>query len=420
MSDGTAWAGEIMVKASWGDGTATQRNTPVQVSGLTGVTAIACGAYSPLAVKSDGTCGRGDIIVYGRLGDGTTTNRTTPVQVNIILYTDATPPTVASTNPANNATDVAINSTITATFSETMNAGTIGSNTFSLMTGSTTVSGAVSYSGSTATFTPSSGLAYSTTYTATITNGVRDVAGNAMASNYSWSFTTTNTPTGSNVVVSPHNNIMMTFTNVSSAGNTNVTTSSTGPALPAGYTAGSQPTYYDITTTATYTPPLTVCIAYGASQYGNVNNIHILHYENNAWVDATTSGNTGTHEVCGEVNSLSPFIVESTAPANTAPVANAGAGQSVNVGSTVALNGSASSDPDGDAITYSWSISSRPVNSTATLTNPTSVNPTFVADKAGAYMVSLTVSDGTLTNTAAVSITTINRSPVANAGAGNR
>ncbi|MEK7877508.1 MAG: ice-binding family protein, partial [Pseudomonadota bacterium] len=59
-----------------------------------------------------------------------------------------------------------------------------------LKQGTTPVSGTVTYAGVTATFTPSSSLAYSTTYTATITTGAKDLAGNAVASNFVWSFTT--------------------------------------------------------------------------------------------------------------------------------------------------------------------------------------------------------------------------------------
>jgi alpha-tubulin suppressor-like RCC1 family protein len=99
---------------------------------------------------------------------------------------DTTPPTVSSTNPADSATGVAINTAITATFSENMDVSTITTATFTV----SGVAGAVAYNGTTATFTPSGNLAYSTTYTATITTGVRDAAGNPMASNYSWSFTT--------------------------------------------------------------------------------------------------------------------------------------------------------------------------------------------------------------------------------------
>jgi hypothetical protein len=99
---------------------------------------------------------------------------------------DTTPPSVTSINPAGNATGVSVSTSITATFSEAMDSSTITTSTFTV----SGVSGTVTYSGNTATFTPSGNLAYNTTYTATITTGVRDLAGNAMASNYTWSFTT--------------------------------------------------------------------------------------------------------------------------------------------------------------------------------------------------------------------------------------
>ena len=100
--------------------------------------------------------------------------------------TDTTPPVVSTTSPANGATDVPINSSISATFSEVMDASTITTATFTV----SGVSGTVAYSGTTATFTPSTNLASSTTYTATITTGAKDLAGNSIVSNYVWSFTT--------------------------------------------------------------------------------------------------------------------------------------------------------------------------------------------------------------------------------------
>ena len=111
-----------------------------------------------------------------------------------IVMNSVFPPTVSATSPVNNATGVAVNSTITATFSEAMDAATIGTSTFTVSDGGGNIGGTVSYSGTstTATFTPSGNLSYSTLYTATITTGVRDVAGNDMASNYVWSFTTGN------------------------------------------------------------------------------------------------------------------------------------------------------------------------------------------------------------------------------------
>ena len=109
---------------------------------------------------------------------------------NDTVSSDTTPPEVSETSPANGATNVTIDSAITGTFSEAMDAGSITQSTFLVSGGSGTIGGTVSYSGTTVTFTPSGTLAYSTTYTATVTTGVKDVAGNAMAANYTWSFTT--------------------------------------------------------------------------------------------------------------------------------------------------------------------------------------------------------------------------------------
>ena len=71
-----------------------------------------------------------------------------------------------------------------------MDASTITTTTFTVKAGSTAVPGTVSYSGTTATFTPTDNLAYSTPYTATVTTGAKNLAGNALASNYVWNFST--------------------------------------------------------------------------------------------------------------------------------------------------------------------------------------------------------------------------------------
>lgn len=103
---------------------------------------------------------------------------------------DAIPPSVISTSPASNATGVAVNTSISAIFSEAMDSSTITTDTFTVSADGNNISGTVSYSDNTATFQPSSNLSNSTSYTAKITTSVRDIAGNSMASDYSWSFTT--------------------------------------------------------------------------------------------------------------------------------------------------------------------------------------------------------------------------------------
>ena len=79
---------------------------------------------------------------------------------------------------------------------------------------------------------------------------------------------------------------------------------------------------------------------------------------------------------------------------NAPPKANAGPDQKVGVGNPVTLDGSGSSDADGDSLTYSWSFVSKPAGSSASLSGATSVSATFTPDVLGQYTVRLTVSDG--------------------------
>ena len=102
-------------------------------------------------------------------------------------------PTVTVVSPVNGATGVPLNQTLAATFSKAMNPITISTTTFQLAgPGGASIAGVVSYSavGNTALFTPTSSLTANTLYTATITTGVKDLEGNALASNYTWTFTT--------------------------------------------------------------------------------------------------------------------------------------------------------------------------------------------------------------------------------------
>jgi len=106
-------------------------------------------------------------------------------------------------------------------------------------------------------------------------------------------------------------------------------------------------------------------------------------------------------------NGGSVVTVTSTAKAaiNLPPIANAGLDKSVLVGTTVNLNGSASYDPNGDLLTYSWSIITKPNGSNASLNSSTLATPSFTADALGIYLLSLTVNDGKSTSsTSKVSI----------------
>lgn len=98
-------------------------------------------------------------------------------------------PNVVSTIPANLATNVPLTQIISATFNEAIDPLTINASTFTVRIGATLVAGTVTYSGLTATFTPSSDLVAGT-YTAKLSTAVRNMAGVRMANNFSWSFST--------------------------------------------------------------------------------------------------------------------------------------------------------------------------------------------------------------------------------------
>jgi len=121
------------------------------------------------------------------------------------------------------------------------------------------------------------------------------------------------------VSASAGNGVTVTFPAVVTPGDTGATTSNTGPTPPAGFAVGTPPTFYDVTTTATYVPPVSVCITYNPAQFGDPNSLRLFHFENNAWVDVTTSNDTTNHVICGRVSSLSPFgIFQKLPPADLA------------------------------------------------------------------------------------------------------
>ncbi len=111
-------------------------------------------------------------------------------------FTTGTIPTVIFTNPVNGATNIAINRKITATFSEAMNSASVtAAGTFSLAlagVGGALVPGTVTYvaGANTATFAPAVNLLPNTQYTATISTAAQSAAGNNLAANYVFSFTT--------------------------------------------------------------------------------------------------------------------------------------------------------------------------------------------------------------------------------------
>jgi len=147
--------------------------------------ATATMSFTPTALLLPGTTYTGTVktVVKDLTGNALQTNY-------IWSFVTGEKPTVISTDPANLATGVVLTKVITATFSIPMNPASLDVSTFILRNGLLSITGVVSYTGTTASFTPSADLTAGTIYTATITTGAKSSLGNALAANYVWQFTT--------------------------------------------------------------------------------------------------------------------------------------------------------------------------------------------------------------------------------------
>ncbi len=162
---------------------------------------------------------------------------------------DTVPPTVLSTWPAAGATDLSPEgAVVTAMFAEDMDPATVNGTTVVVRDPSgVSVMGTVLYVPTSATFTPSGPLAWLTTYTATVTTGVKDLAGNPLSAPVSWSFTTapppdlirplvvSYEPAAGAVAVPPDATVRVTFSEPMEAASTEAAISLAGPsgAVPA-------------------------------------------------------------------------------------------------------------------------------------------------------------------------------------------
>ena len=154
-----------------------------------------------------------------------------------------------------------------------------------------------------------------------------DVAGNTDLSpaQFEWEITPPgppNTPVGSNVTVTlpmpdgPGNGTV-NFFSVSTAGTTAIDALGGGAPLPAGYSAAGA-RYYDVSTTAAFGEPATVCLAYDASAFATTA-VRLLEFDGSQWLDITTLNNPFAGRICGEAEDFAGFAIAS-AHAGVAPV----------------------------------------------------------------------------------------------------
>lgn len=227
-----------------------------------------------------------------------------------------------------------------------------------------------------------------------------------------------NTPVGTDVEVTatdPETGeptpVTMTFSEVTIGGDTTVNTSSTGPPLPTSFKLGSPPTYFDITTTADYEPPVIVCIDYsGITFHKDESELRLLQKTETGWIDVTLLPVDTTNDIiCGEVVSLSWFTV---AEPNYPPMAEAGGPYTSFEGSPTTLDGSGSSDPDGTIIAYEWDLDGDGLYDDATGAIP---SYTWIDDYNGNIGLKVTDDDGAI-DTDTTTVTINNVAPIVDAG----
>jgi hypothetical protein len=126
------------------------------------------------------------------------------------------------------------------------------------------------------------------------------------------------TPSCSNVPVqvqpvdtsTGQNPVSITYDQVAQTGETTLSTSNIGPTPPSGFALGNSPTtYYNLSTTAAFSGPITVCIDYSGVSYGNESMLQLLHYENEQWINITSSLDTTASKICGIADHFSTFAI---------------------------------------------------------------------------------------------------------------
>jgi alpha-tubulin suppressor-like RCC1 family protein len=324
----------------WGDNSSGQlgngafsgtSNFPLQVSGLaSGVVAIAEAASHGCAMTSAGVVQCWGTNTAGELGDGTQANSGIPVTVAGFNFFQLLQQTI--TFGAAPTVTVGGTGTATATGGATGNAVTFSSTTTDICTVSgNTVSGV-----SAGTCTIAADQAGNTTYSS--------------APTVTQSFTVLNTSYGSNVSVAPTDVTTgkqvatITFSSVTNPGQTTVTSGITAPATPT-LQATCSPTFaLDVTTTAVFSGDATVCVT--PSQLGSTcaANASLWHHNGSAWDQLPAPANTPAGQICGITTSFSPFAV--FAPLMPQTITFGGA-PTVKVGGTgmVTATGGASPNP---------------------------------------------------------------------------
>lgn len=301
-----------------------------------------------------------------------------------VQLADDVPPQIVSVTPPDGTTNVAASITVVAQASEPLRLATVNAGTVVLaQDGGAPVAAQVSLSadGLTITLDPLADLSRATLYRVTLTSEITDLAFNPLGS-FTSEFTM-GTALPPSIVSTP------------------VTTATEG-ALYTYDVDATDPDFGDLATFSLDLAPAGMTI--GA---------------NSGLIQWTPSGaQVGSHDVTVRATEAAglfatqSFSIE-VASLNVRPVANAGADQDAFVSELVTRDGSGSSDPDGTDIIFEWTFILAPEGSTATLSGADTVNPTFMPDVDGSYVIQLVVNDGLVDSTAdTVVVTAIFRNSI--------
>ncbi len=204
-------------------------------------------------------------------------------------------------------------------------------------------------------------------------------------------------PEGLGVIHQPLNSatgqpgpVKLEFDSVTAVGTSTLTISSTGPVRPAGFRQGSPELYYDVSTAASFTGGVKLCIDYTGTSFANEGGLRLFHSTGGNWQDETVSLDTNANVICARTTSFSVFAIFGANQAPVASIAVPPGGYRVNEGGSVVLQGSGS-DPDGDPLTYEWSPATE-------LNDRTLAAPTFSPRDDGLRTYSLVVRDGEATS----------------------
>lgn len=322
-------------------------------------------------------------------GIGLASEQSAESSTSVITVPDVTAPAVTSTNPANGGTGVALASTVSATFSEAIDPSTLNATTFILRTsGGAALPGIVSYNATTrvALLTPSAALPNASSLTATITTGVKDLAGNRLATDFLFSFSTRDEVPPTVVSISPANGatgvlanapLTVTFNEPMDAASINATSivlklTSSGASVPGNVT------YNTGTFTATFTPA--AALAFGTSY--------------------TLTATTATKDAGGNALGANAFSTFTTtgAPDTTPPTvvavspANGASNVSVNTPVTVTFSEAMDASTLTGSISLTVASNSSPVSASVsynTATNTATLTPSAALAFATAYTITV-------------------------------